>query len=193
MNRKTLLTAAVATAALALPATASADYFGAKLNKNTQPSNSLPAHKCNETGKAQKCTRVSVDALYNLGGAKAHKDGTIRKIKLIAGGPGSFKLQLAKAKPNQEKAKVVRSGPQIRYEGQGPVWNEPYKIETFPVNLKVYKGEYLAIKAKKTSMLRCNSGSTRQLLFQPPLAVGGPFMSADDTDGCHLLLKAVYK
>jgi hypothetical protein len=41
-------------------------------------------------------------------------------------------------------------------------------------------------------MLRCSSGGTNQLLFQPPLPVGGPFEKADDDDGCWLLLEAIY-
>lgn len=193
-RRLALVLALGAAALLAVPATGmAATKFGAKLNGTVQPSNSLPAHSC-ELGMPAPCTRVSMEAYGRPdGGEKAPKDGVIDKIKLIAGGAGHFRLQLARAKPGPEKAKIVRQGPRIDYQGQGPNWNEPYEVEKFNVNLPVHQGEYLAIKARKTSMLRCSSGGPNQLLFQPALPVGGPFESADDTDGCWLLLEAIYE
>lgn len=85
---------------------------------------------------------------------------------------------------------MTRNGPNITYLGQpkrGAI------VETFNVNVHVKKGEYVAISAKKTSILRCNSGGTRQLLFQPALVPGDPFETADDDDGCELLLEAIYE
>jgi hypothetical protein len=192
-RRMILVLALGVTAIMALPATGFAASFGAKLNNTIQPSNSLPAHKCDVSQPAQNCTRVLMDAYNNAGHEKAPKDGEISKVKLIAGGEGHFRLQIAKAKPGQEKAKIVRQGPRIDYEGQDPAWNDPYEVEKFNVHVPVHKGEYLAIKARKTSMLRCSSGGANQLLFQPPLSVGTPFEKADETDGCWLLLEAVYE
>jgi hypothetical protein len=194
LGRRMILVLALGVAALmAVPTSGfAATSFGAKLNKTIQPSNSLPAHKC-DNGPAQQCTRVSMDAYNNAGHEQAPKDGTIDKVKLIAGGPGHFRLQIAKAKPGPQTAKIVRQGPRIDYDGQDPAWNEPYEVETFNVNVPVHKGEYLAIKAKRTSMLRCSSGGPNQLLFQPALSVGGPFQPATHTDGCWLLLQAVYQ
>jgi hypothetical protein len=193
LGRRTLVVMALGVAALmAVPASGfAATSFGAKLNSTIQPSNSLPAHKC-DSGPAQQCTRVSMDAYNNAGHEKAPKDGVISKVKLIAGGEGHFRLQIAKAKPGPETAKIVRQGPRIDYEGQDPMFDEPYNVESFNVHVPVHKGEYLAIKAKRTSMLRCSSGGPNQLLFQPPLQVGGPFQPATHTDGCWLLLQAVY-
>jgi len=190
MTRK-LLAAAVATVALAVPANASADFFGAKLNKNIQPSNAGNGHHC-VMGETGQCTRVSMDAYNNAGGEKAHKDGVIKQVKLIAQVGGKFRLQLAKARPGPETAKVVRNGPMIEFEGQqgGGIY---YDVEKFNVNLPVKKGQYLAVKGGKTSMLRCSSGGPNQLIFKPPLALGGSFLPATDTDGCWLLLQAVYK
>lgn len=192
LGRRMILVLALGVAALmAVPASGFAASFGAKLNSTIQPSNSLPAHKC-DNGPAQQCTRVLMDAYNNAGHEKAPKDGVISKVKLIAGGEGHFRLQIAKAKPGQEKAKIVRQGPRIDYEGQGPGFDEPYNVEKFNVHVPVHEGEYLAIKARKTSMLRCSSGGPNQLLFQPALPVGGPFEPATHTDGCWLLLQAVY-
>jgi hypothetical protein len=55
----------------------------------------------------------------------------------------------------------------------------------------VVKGQFLAINAETTSMLRCNSGGTRILQYQPALPVGGALAPASDTDGCFMLLEAI--
>ena len=184
---------AVLAAAATLTLVSSADAatkFGAKLTPETQPSNASEAHPCEPA--PGKCTRVSMEAYGRPeGGHKAPKDGKIKKIRIIAGEQGSFRLQLARAKANQEKAKVTYTGPKLSYDGQSG--DEPYEIESFKVNVPVDKGDHLGILSRKTSMLRCSSGGPNQLLFQPPLSVGGPFQTADATDGCWLLLEAVYK
>jgi hypothetical protein len=191
---KLMLGGAAALALLVLVATSDASAatkFGAKLTKNTQPSNSTPAHPCEPN--PGKCTRVSMEAYGRPdGGEKAPEDGVIEQLRIIAGDEGSFRPVLAKAKPGQEKAKVTYRGSKLHYDGQGPGFNEPYKIEKYNVHIPVDEGEYLGIESKKTSMLRCSSGGPNQLLFQPPLDVGGPFEIADATDGCWLLMEAVY-
>ena len=125
------LTAALAAAAT-LTFVSSADAvtkFGAKLTPEVQPSNASEAHRCEPT--PGKCSRISMEAYGRPdGGHKAPKDGTIKKIRLIAGEQGSFRLQLARAKASQEKAKVVYTGPKLSYDGQ-PDGNEPYAIESF--------------------------------------------------------------
>jgi hypothetical protein len=192
MRRIGLVLTLGAVALMVVPATGvAASKFGAKLNGTIQPSNSLPAQKCVFGQPAEPCTRVSMDAYNNAGHERAPKDGVIGKVKLIAGGPGAFRLQLAKAKPNKDKAKIVERGPKLHYQGQSG--GDPYEVESFHVHVQVKKGEYLAIKSRKTSMLRCSSGGPNQFLFQPALSVGGPFQTLDYTDGCWLLLEAVYK
>ena len=192
MRRIGLVLALGAVALMVVPATGmAASKFGAELNNTIQPSNSLPAQKCVFGQPAEPCTRVSMDAYNNAGHEQAPKDGVISKVKLIAGGPGTARLQLAKAKPNKDQAKIVEQGPKIHYQGQSG--GDPYEVESFNVNVPVEKGEYLAIKSRKTSMLRCSSGGPNQFLFQPALSVGGPFETLDYTDGCWLLLQAVYK
>ena len=127
-----------------------------------------------------------------VGSPKAPHDGTIDKIKIIAQGPGKFRPALAKAKPNAEQARLTYRGSQIEYDGQQGGGMD-YDIETFNVNIPVDKGEYLAIESRKTSFLRCSSGGANQLLFQPALDLGGLFEPATDTDGCWLLMEAVYE
>jgi hypothetical protein len=193
LGRRMILVLALGVAALmALPTSGfAATTFGAKLNKTIQPSNSLPAQSC--TVMPQSCTRIEMDAYNNAGHERAPKDGIVKKVKLIAGGPGHFKLQIAEAKPDHDKGRVVRNGPRIDYEGQPDPWGDTYNVESFPVHVPVEKGQYLAISAKKTSMLRCSSGGPNQFLFTPALSPGGPFETLSYTDGCWLLLQAVYQ
>lgn len=169
-----------------------ATTFGAKLNKTIQPSNGSPAQSC-VFMNPQQCTRIEMDAYNNAGHERAPKDGVIKKIKLIAADPGHFRLQIAEAKPDKDKGRVVRNGPRIDYAGQPNGGGLTYNVESFKVNVPVEKGQYLAAKSRKTSMLRCSSGGPNQFLFQPALSPGDPFQILSYTDGCWLLLQAVYK
>ncbi len=199
--RTAIATALAATALAAIPASGSAAVkFGAQLNPTVQPSNSLPGLPCAHQNPGQKCTMVSNEAYGRPdGGERAPKSGTIRKIRLIAGGPGSFRLQIAKVKRstlNQtNEAKVVRNGPVIHYQGQTQQnWDsDHYNVESFNVDVEVHKGEYLAMKTKSTSMIRCSSGGDNTLIYQPALLAGGGFTPASSTDGCWTLMEAVIR
>lgn len=168
-----------------------AEYFGAALTTTTQPQNCCPPHEC--VTPAALCTWIMNGAYNNSpGGEKAPHDGTINQIRLIAGfQSGSFQLFIARAKPNQQKGKVIFAGPTINYNAQ-PDGNSPYVIQTFTVNIAVHTNDRLAIKASTTNILRCNNGSPNTFQFVPRLVVGGPFADVTDTDGCYLLLQARY-
>jgi hypothetical protein len=198
--RRRVSAALVATAAAVvalIPATADAAKFGAELTPDVQPSNAGEAHPCSDsTGQPGKCTRVSMEAYGRPnGGHLAPKDGVIKKIRIIAGEEGNFRPQIAKAKPNQEKAKVVYTGDKISYDGQTDNnWDTGvYNVESFKVHIPVKEGQYLGMLSRKTSTLRCSSGGANQLLFQPPLVAGGGFEQATADDGCWLLMEAVIK
>jgi hypothetical protein len=166
-------------------------FFGSKLDSTVQPSNAESAHPCGHPARA--CTWVMNQAYGRPnGGHKSPHPGTITKIRLIAGDAGSFRLQIVRARETDTgfEAKVVRNGPKISYLGQ-PDPNEPYKVEVFRVHVPVSKGDRLAIKAKKTSTLRCSSGGPNTLLFDPPLVVGTGFHDNFDEDGCWMLIEAV--
>jgi hypothetical protein len=195
---KLILTALAALALTIAPATASAApvKFGSKLNSTVQPSNSLPGLDCGEV--AGPCTFVQQEAYGRPdGGELAPKTGTIKKIRLIAGGPGSFKLQIAKVKRSTlfgtNEAKVVANGPRISYQGQTEANDEAgsYRVETFDVDVPVKKGQQLALKGNVTSMVRCSSGGDNTLIYTPPL--GSAFRPATDTDGCWILMEAVIR
>lgn len=198
--RTAFATALAATALAAIPAAGqAATKFGSNLNPTVQPSNSLPKHPCTHQDAGKPCTRVETVSYGNPGHERAPKSGTIRRIRVIAGGPGSFRLQIAKVKVStigmSNTAKVLRNGPVIHYQGQSQQnWNSShYNVESFKVNVPVHKGEYLAMRSKYTSALRCSSGGDNQLIYQPSLLAGGGFQNASSTDGCWMLLQAVIK
>ncbi|MFL5900329.1 MAG: hypothetical protein ACJ75S_03950 [Solirubrobacterales bacterium] len=199
-----LLAALASLALMAAPAAGLASSpvkFGSKLNPTVQPSNSLPGLACNgpET-PAVSCTMVQNEAYGRPdGGELAPKTGTIKKIRLIAGGPGSFKLQVAKVKRSTlhgtNEAKVLYSGPRISYQGQTELnfEDDSYRVESFRVNVPVKKGQQLALRGNIASMVRCSSGGDNTLIYTPPLFSGGAFAAATNTDGCWLLMEAVIR
>jgi len=174
--------------------------FGAKLNPTVQPSNSLPAHPCSQEGPGSPCTMVQNEAYGRPGnGHLAPRTGTIKRIRVIAGGPGSFRLQVAKVKRSTlngtNEAKLVANGPKISYQGQSDAnWDsDGYRVESFKVNVPVRKGQQIALRGNYTSMVRCSSGGDNTLIYQPPLLKGAGFNPASDTDGCWLLMEAVIR
>jgi hypothetical protein len=173
--------------------TAAKVRFGAKLTTNTQPSNAGPAHVCNpQSPDANACTWVMNKSYNRLNGERAPQDGVIAKIRVIAAVSGHFRLQLVKEHAATNQAKAVRNGPVLHYAGQ-PDNASNYVIETFSVNITVHKGERLAAKGNALSILRCDNGGANVLQFEPPLVVGSGFRTADDHDGCFLLIEAEYK
>jgi hypothetical protein len=198
--RRLGLVAAVASLALAVaPAAGQAKApvkFGAMLNSKVQPSNSLPGLSCSgPENPLTTCTMVLNDAYGRPnGGEIAPKTGTIKKIRLIAGGPGSFRLMAVK-KINGTDSIAKRYGQRIEYRGQMESAEEEgdYNVESFPVEMKIKKGEQLAIRGSITSMIRCSSGGPNTLIYNPPLYLGGYFTPASDTDGCWLLMEALIK
>jgi hypothetical protein len=200
-----LATAALGTALAAAPGVAAPatthkpTEFGAKLTKNIQPSNSAQAHSCKETtGHKGSCTRILMEAYGRPdGGEKAPRDGTLKQIKLIAGTHGSGIIEIARVKPdsiknNTGRAELVQKGPTIHYNGQADPNAETFTVETFPVNLPVKKGDYLAWQSTATSTERCESGGASQLVYQPKLTKADGFKKAPFHDGCFLLLEGVY-
>ena len=201
--RRAGLLAALASVALTVAPAAGAKApvkFGSELNPTVQPSNSLPGLRCSQESPSTACTMVLNEAYGRPdGGELAPRTGTIKRIRLIAGGPGSFRLQVAKVKRSTlfgtNEAKVVASGPRIAYQGQTEANFESsnYSVESFKVNVPVKKGQQLALRGNVTSMVRCSSGGDNTLIYTPPLFAGGPFAPASDTDGCWLLMEAVIR
>ena len=205
MNRKlAFLTAAVAAVAMMIaPAggIAAPVKFGAKLNPTVQPSNSLPGLRCvADPLRFSPCTMVQNEAYGRPGrGHIAPKTGTIKKIRLIAGGPGTMRIETAKVKQKTlfttKEAKLVHKGPKISYQGQTEAnWeSDSYRVESFAVNMRIEKGEQLAIHSGNTSTIRCSSGGDNTLMYPLTYYPKHPFNAAEGSDGCWLLLEAIYK
>lgn len=205
ITRRTGIITALACLALAIsPALGQARTpvrFGAKLNPTVQPSNSLPGLTCNgpETPLVG-CTMILNEAYGRPdGGELAPRSGTIKKIRLIAGGPGSIRLQIEKVNRatlfGSNEARAVWYGPQIHYQGQTETnfEDDDYRVESFPVDIPIKKGQQLGLRGQITSMIRCSSGGDNTLIYTPPLYLGGPFTAATNTDGCWLLMEAVIR
>jgi hypothetical protein len=177
--------------------------FGSKLNPTVQPSNSLPGITCNGLAMpGAPCTMVQEEAYGRPnGGELAPKTGTIRQIRVIAGGPGSFRPQVVTVRHSTStvlgatKAKVTYTGPRLSYTGQSELnfEDDSYKVESFKVDIPVQKGQQLALRGNISSMIRCSSGGHNTLLFSPALAPGGPFQGATDANGCWILMEAVIR
>jgi len=175
--------------------------FGAKLNPTVQPSNSMPGLTCNGPETPLVGCSMILNEAYGRpdGGELAPRSGTIKKIRLIAGGPGSIRLQIEKVNRatlfGTKEAKAVWYGPQIHYQGQTEAnfEDDSYRVESFPVDIPIKKGQQLGLRGQITSMIRCSSGGDNTLIYTPPLFLGGPFTAATNTDGCWLLMEAVIK
>ena len=131
------------------------------------------------------------------GGEMAPVAGTLKRVRVISGGAGSFQLQLVKAREvgGVWQARVKAEGPQITLTGQDQAnWDtDNYKVESFKVNMPIKKGWRLSMKSNTTSAVRCSSGGDNTLLFQPPLTSGSGFQAATSDDGCWTLIEGVIK
>jgi hypothetical protein len=171
--------------------------FGALLTRQSQPSNAFDGQPCEP--KLAPCTRVMTLAYRRPDPETqqvAPKNGTIGTIMIVAGVPGVFRLQIVRAKFKLQRAVLVRNGPVIHYKGQGTGDQDngpPYKIESFPVNVKIAKGDYLAVQSKKISFEYCSGGGENQITFEPPLTSTKKSRGTTHQDGCLMLLEAVYK
>jgi hypothetical protein len=187
------------TAASGNAATASSPtFFGAKLSSHTEPSNAENGQRCDENAgipHGATCTWVAISAFENGSHFTAPKTGTVKHVKLVSCKAGKFRLQLAQANPSARKAKIVVNGPEITYQGQSPCGGsggQHFIVQTFKVNFKVAKGDFIAIKARSTGTLSC-SGGDGFLLYGPPLPVGGPFKKSHAGASCDLLVQLSYK
>ena len=203
-HRAGLLAAVASLALMVAPAAGLAKApvkFGAKLDPTVQPSNSLPGLPCNQESLVA-CTMIQNEAYGRPdGGELAPRSGTIKRIRLIAGGPGAFRLQVAKVKRStlfgSNEAKVVANGQLIHYQGQTEAnWeSDSYRVESFDVNVPIKKGQQLAMHTNGTPMsaIRCSSGGDNTLIYEGGLKLRHPFAPATETDGCWILMEAVIR
>jgi hypothetical protein len=201
MNRIAVAAVLASAGLMVVPATSSGAVtkfkFGAKLNR--EPDNSSPAHSCQQDAGGDisgACTRVLVSSETGLigGNLSSPHDGTLTRFKVRAGAPSAVRFELVRLKnlsSNNGSAQGKARTKSKVFQIQGHGFDATNQIETFKVNMKVKKGDYVAILSSKTAALRCTSGSNRQLLFFPPLQPGDPFQSSDVAGNCTLMVQAV--
>jgi hypothetical protein len=191
MFRKVTI-AVVAAGALAAPAASQADTVTFGIRLDHEPSNSLPAHTCEQDGAAMfatTCTRMAIsEGRAVRGSLVAPADGTIVKLRIRAGGPDSVRFRLGHRNARDEW-KSAGFGPVVQLEGRG--YDERTPIETFRTKWKVHKGDYLGIDSEATSALYCAGGGNAMAIFSRTL--DGMGQMAADTDGCELLVQAVMR
>lgn len=167
-----LIFGAVAGAAFLSGSAFAGTVFGSKLNHEP-----TPAESCRKNKPANMCSWVLEIGQQNVGKEAAPKNGTIIRLRLRSCTPGTFALQIARAIPATNRAKVVKTGPTINYKGSPSNCNGGSFIETFNVNVPVLKGEYLAVLATSVGFIY-NASGEGSLVFDPPLTDGGLLRTA---------------
>jgi hypothetical protein len=161
------------------------EIFGAKFTHQLTP----PEFCVND--KSKMCSWVLLEAQGNAGHEKAPRDGVISKIRLVACAPrGSFVLQIVSVKPGTEKAKAVRTGPVINYQGTSRNCHASgnFDVEEFNVRVPVREGDSLAAIATQVRFMY-NSSSGPSIMFDPPLADGAGFRATSHASG-FLMMQA---
>ena len=199
MTRARTTTALLATVLglCAVPAAADAAVrvsFGSNLSQ--PPTDFEPPATCDSTGAnvdTGPCTRVALG--YAGTGAihdhvRAPLSGTIRRIRIRAGTPGTLRVVLVRIGSldrdgGRGEGRATTRSPLLRLQGRGLT-----AAESFTVSMRARQGDYLAIESPSTSALRCVGGDSEQLLFSPPLMPGDPIQPSSGYDDCTLLIQA---
>jgi hypothetical protein len=186
---------------LAAPATAPAKSvtFGSTLSQ--PPTTTEAPATCDTSGVTNQdfgpCTRVALGYAATgavAGRASAPVSGVIRRVRVRAAKPGAVRLTLVRLRAVDRpgglgEGRAVSRGALLRVQAERP--SRP--IESFPVNLKVRKGDYLALQGSAFNAVRCQGGENEQLLFTPALAPFGAWDRSDDFDDCTLLVQATIR
>jgi len=146
--------------------------FGSRLNHEPTPPES-----CRQNKPANICSWVLEIGQQFVGRERAPKNGTIIRLRLRSCTPGSFALQIARAIPASDRARVVKTGPTINYRGNPINCQGGASIETFNVNVPVLQGDFLAVLATRVGFIY-NASGEGVLVFDPPLADGGGLRTA---------------
>ena len=183
MHRSLFIIGACALSLLSADAQAG-QRFGSRLNREP-----TPAETCRAAKPQNLCSWVMTIAQNAPGRHRAPKNGTIATIRLLSCSPGSFVLQVARADPASNKAKVVRSGPLINYKGSASNCNgdDSLFIEIFTVRVPILAGEYLSVAATRVGFIYNASGDGTHV-FDPLLPDGGPLRIPSNVNGSGMLL-----
>ena len=199
-SRRHLLAVAALAAVAAVPTSASAatTWFGSSLNHS--PANA--GNTCADNGVfgPSLCTHVGSYYPGNSGRVRAPRAGTVTAFRVMAQGPmkATFKIvALRNVSSDHEsgEAKTIAVGPTVNIKGPTPEQMEEgiSPVETFRVNLKVKKGQAIAIDTTSNMAEYCSDGTPGQLLFSPRLTLGQGFRDSDGVAGCLMLVQAVLR
>jgi hypothetical protein len=200
-SRRLRLTAALATtlgAVALMPAGAMASntWFGSSLD-HTPANAGSSCDQQNIDAPAPNCTHVGSFYPGFSGRAKAPTNGTIVAVKVNAAGAMSLRFQLVQVRNlsgNEQhgQAKVITNGPKINIAGATTDSNGDDVPQTFPVHIKVQKGEELAITTNNNQAEYCSDGTPGQLTYFSP-TLGSTFRTNSGVDDCLLLVQAVIR
>ncbi len=199
-RRRHLGTAVLLAAIAAVPTAASAATTTFGSNLNNPPANAGSACADNGVFGPALCTRVGSYYPGFSGRARAPRTGTVTAFTIRAQGPMTATLKIVSIRnlasdQRSGQVKTVRVGPTVRVNGPTPQQLEEgiSPVETFRVNLKVKKGESVAIDTTNNTAEYCADGTPGQLLFSPRLRLGKGFRTSDGVGGCLLLVQAVMR
>jgi len=184
MTRITAAAVAIA-AVLALPATGNAsESFGSLLKHS--PANG--SDQCVETVPGP-CTLVGWINPNDAGDpvtSPAPADGAIVKFRIRSSAAESVTFRLARIDRQGDVALAQGAGvgPTVTLAGTE-------EIEEFPANVRVHKGDHVALDAPSSHMVYNQGGDEFTYLYAPPLVDGqGPRSASADPTG-ELLVQAV--
>ncbi len=199
-GRSRTLSALVVAAGFALAPTtalASNTWFGSRLNHT--PANA--GSTCSQDGVGQPgdaCTHVGSDYPGTSGRAKSPTTGTIIALKVDPAGPMTFTAEVVNVRnvsSDFHKGQAQATARSRKFTLAGPTQSEmsngDFPIDTVQLHLKVKKGQEIAIETKSNTAEYCSDGTPGQLLFDPPLSLGGGFTNSAGVDGCLMLVQAV--
>jgi hypothetical protein len=197
-SRMVAALAAVLTAVAMLPAGASAasTWFGSSLNH--EPANAGSSCDQNNLDSQPFCTHVGSFYPGFSGRAFSSANGTVTTIRVRAQGPMTMKVKVVRirslsADHQHGRVKVLAVSRTLNVPGpsQTDMNNGAFPVQSFGVHLKVHKGDSIAIDTNDNQAEYCSDGTPGQLtFFNPLLAPGDGFRSAQGTDDCLLLVQA---
>jgi hypothetical protein len=195
-----ILTAMLGAIAL-VPAAASASttWFGSSLDHT--PANA--GSSCSDDGVGNPgdlCTHVGSYYPGFSGHAQSTVNGTIIQLKVRPQGPMTFTARVVNVrhvssnhKSGQAQATARSRLITVAGPTQDQMDNSIYPVDKIKVNLKVKKGQEIAIDTTSNTAEYCSDGTPGQLLFDPTLSIGHPFRTSNGVDDCLMLIQAVVK
>ena len=174
-----------------------ATSFGADLDPNGPAAlNSSSPHALQRVRGARSAPGFSTTPTRPAAHEKAPKSGTLKQVSLIAGAPGSFKLQLVKVKRRERFGQGGHERPEDQLPGPGRSETpRPTTVETFKTDSPGPPGR-AAGRSPRSGPARCAAAPEADQ--HAPLQPGAEGRQrrcrhSSPTNGCWLLIEGVIK